>query len=248
MNQTAQPSETQRLITLLRVVGGLVLLALVITGMGLLVEHEAAGSAPSADLSIRDVINHYGYLVGFALIYIEESGVPLFIPGDAFLIYVGHRLPHEVLIMVAAWLGFTLAVTLGATNLYLLARRYGRRLLQHRIASFLHLTPERLDLAEREFKTWGPWALIVGRHIPGLRLPLTVAAGILNLRYPVFAISVAVSSSAWAALFLLLGAIYGDRIEHSIRSSPLLYGSVLIAVIVIAAVVIVWRRRGASHD
>jgi len=41
----------------------------------------------------------------------------------------------------------------------------------------LHLTPQRLERAEGWFVRWGAWALIFGRHIFGLRVPLTVAAG-----------------------------------------------------------------------
>ena len=225
-----------------RVAGGVALLLGVIAVMALLVVHDAAGRAPEADVSIRHVLTQHSYLVGFALIYIEESGVPLFIAGDAFLLYVGHRLPDNFLIFFAAWLGFTLAVTLGATNLYFISRRYGRRLVEHRLAGLLHLTPARLDRAHRWFERWGPWALIFGRHIPGLRVPLTVAAGILMLPYRVFAISVAVSSSAWAATFLLLGALFGDTIERSIRGRPLLYGGVVIGVLLVVAFVVFLRR------
>ena len=226
-----------------RIVGGIVLLIAVIVGMWLLVEHEAAGQAPQADLTIRDYLDKYGYLVGFALIYIEESGVPLFIPGDGFLLYVGHRLPFNFPILFAAWLGFTLAVTLGATNLYLLARRYGRRLLEHRVAKFLHLTPARLDRAEVWFKRWGPWTLIFGRHILGFRVPLTVAAGLLKLPYGIFAISVAISSAAWAGAFLMLGAFFGDSVERSIRSHPLLYAGITGSVVVVIIAVAVIRSR-----
>jgi membrane protein DedA with SNARE-associated domain len=216
--------------------------------MVLLVEHDAAGQAPDADDSIRSLLMQDGYLVGFALLYIEESGVPLFIPGDAFLAYVGHRLPHNVPVFLAAWIGFVLAVTFGATNLYLLSRRYGRRLLEHRFAGLLHLTPERLDTAERSFRRWGPWALIFGRHILGLRVPLTVAAGVLKLPYRTFAISVAISSAAWAAVFLMLGLFFGDSVERSLRSHPLLYfagGAAIVAAVVVIAVV--RARRSPAH-
>jgi membrane protein DedA with SNARE-associated domain len=226
-----------------RVIAGIALLVVVIGGMGLLVEHDASGQAPSADESIGDVLRHYGYLVGFALIYIEESGVPLFIPGDAFLLYVGHRLPPHLPILIAAWLGFTLAVTLGSTNLYLLSRRYGRRLLEHRIARFLHLTPEQLDRAEQWFAKWGPWTLIFGRHLPGFRVPLTVAAGVLKLRYPIFAVSVAVSAAAWAGIFLTLGVLFGTRIEDAIRSSPVWFAAGAVAVVAAAIGVWLFRRR-----
>ena len=233
-----------------RVIGGVVLVIAVIVVMGRRVEHDASGEAPQADQSIGEILRQDGYLVGFALIYIEESGPPLFIPGDAFLLYVGHRLPRNFPVLFAAWLGFTLAVTLGATNLYLLARRYGRRLLEHRVARFLHLTPSRLDRAEGWFARWGAWTLIFGRHIPGFRVPLTVAAGVLKLPYRIFAISVAVSSAAWAGVFLLLGVFFGDSLERSIRSSPLVYGGVAggIVLVVIAVAVIRSRRhnRGPS--
>jgi len=48
-------------------------------------------------------------------------------------------------------------VVLGATNLYLISRRIGRRLLAGRLGAVLHVTPERLDQAERWFHRWGPW-------------------------------------------------------------------------------------------
>src|ERR1700694_824980 len=145
MNCCLDPESTKGPSTRWRIAAGALFVVLVMIAMALLVRHDAAGEALDADVAIGEVLNQYGYLVGFVLIYIEESGPPLFIPGDAFLLYVGHRLPHNFPVLFAAWLGFPLAVTLGATNLYLLSRRYGRRLLEHRIARFLELTPSRLD-------------------------------------------------------------------------------------------------------
>jgi membrane protein DedA with SNARE-associated domain len=236
MNDILDPESTQGPSTRWRIAAGALLVVLVIVAMALLVRHDAAGEALDADVAIGEVLNQYGYLVGFALIYIEESGLPLFIPGDAFLLYVGHRLPHNVPVFLFAWVGFVVAVTFGATNLYLVSRRYGRRLLEHRFASLLHVTPERLNQAEQSFRRWGAWALIFGRHIPGLRVPLTVAAGVLKLPYRIFAVSVAVSSAAWAGAFLLLGLLFGNSIERSIRSSPWIY---LIGVVVVVGVIVV---------
>ena len=251
MNKATDPDNVFGLSARWRVVVGVALLIVVIVVMWLLVEHDASGELPGADRSIGDILREDGYLVGFALIYVEESGPPLFIPGDAFLLYVGHRLPHNFPVLFAAWLGFTLAVTLGATNLYLLSRRYGRRLLEHRFARILELTPSRLDRAEGWFARWGPWTLIFGRHIPGFRVPLTVAASILKLRYRIFAISVAISSAAWAGVFLLLGVLFGDSLERSIRSSPLLWGGVaaMIVLAVIGVAILRTRReRGERRD
>lgn len=230
------------------IAGGVLLLIAVVVGIGFLIEHDVAGEVVDADASISALLKAYGYLGGFALIYIEETGIPLFIPGDVFLLYVGSRLPHDIPILLAAWLGFVLAVTLGSTNLYLLSRRFGRRLIEFRLVRFLDITPERVANAEHWFRRYGPWALIFGRHIPGFRVPLTVVAGLLELPYPIFAVSVAVSSAIWAGVFLILGVVFGNGIEKSIRSNLVLFGAVVVViVVVVAAVAFVRSRRPAKQ-
>ena len=194
------------------------------------------GSPPSA----TQLLSRFGVWAGFVLIYFEESGIPLFIPGDVFLVYVGHQLPPAWWVRIAAWLGFIAAVVLGSTNLYLLSRRFGSRVLQ--LPAFkrvVHVSPERVARAERAFARWGVWALIVGRHIPGLRVPLTVAAGTLRMPYPRFAASVAVSSAIWAAIFLSAGVVYGDTAADLLRSRWLYVG--LAAAVLVAAVLIAVR-------
>ena len=193
-----------------------VLIATLATGLlaliALAVISELHMEPPGLWPDVREAIKRFGYLGGFLLIYVEESGIPLFVPGDVFLVYVGHRLPANLWAWLAAWSGFVVAVALGSTNLYLLSRRLGRRVLAHPVSRFLHLTPERLAKAEGEFRRWGPWAVILGRHVPGLRVPITVAAGILGMELRVFLGSVAISSGIWAAVFLTLGIAYGESV------------------------------------
>src|SRR5204862_76528 len=58
---------------------------------------------------------------------------------------------------------------------------------------------ERLAKAEVWFKRYGVLAIIFGRHIPGFRIPITVACGAFRIPYPVFAPSPAASISISAA-------------------------------------------------
>jgi len=184
-------------------------IAVLVVLIALAVFSELQVEPPGGWPGVREASKRFGYLGGFLLIYVEESGVPLLIPGDAFLVYVGHRLPANPLAWLAAWAGFVAAVVLGSMNLFLLSRRLGRRVLTHPVARFLHLTQERLEKAESEFLRWGPWAVIAGRHVPGLRVPITVAAGILGMKLRIFLASVAISSAVWAAVFLALGRLRG---------------------------------------
>jgi membrane protein DedA with SNARE-associated domain len=173
--------------------------------------------------TMREFIARHAFVPGFVLLYIEESGIPLPAPGDVFVMYVGTRVPHNLFAWIVAWLGLILAVVLGATNLFLISRRYGRRLVEHRYAEMVHLSPERIARAEAWFKRYGVFAIIFGRHIPGFRIPITVASGIFNVPYRMFAPSVAVSTAIWAGVVMIIGINFGPRLESLLRAHTQLY-------------------------
>jgi membrane protein DedA with SNARE-associated domain len=198
---------------------------------------------------VGQLLRHFGLPAAFGLLYLEESGVPMPMPGDVFVMYVGHHSTHGLPTLLAAWLGLIALVVLGATNLYWISRRWGRSIVEHRLAKLLHLTPARIEQAERWFARWGFWTLVFGRHIPGLRVPLTVAAGIFGVRYRVFITSVAISTAVWAGFFMTLGAVFGGRIGHLLRLHREGY-VILPAVIVIAFCVylLILLRRTAKVE
>jgi membrane-associated protein len=184
----------------------------------------------------RDFVARYGAIASLLLLYLEESGIPLPVPGDVYVAYLGHQ-AGSPLRWLAAWLGIVLAVVGGASNLYLASRRWGRGLVRGRLGAAVHLTPHRLATAERWFDRWGALAIVFGRHIPGFRIPITVGVGIFGVPYPTFAACVAVSTATWAAIWLWLGAHYGGRIGHFIGSHRWTYivaGLVILSIVVAA--------------
>ncbi|HET9782386.1 MAG TPA: DedA family protein [Candidatus Dormibacteraeota bacterium] len=171
----------------------------------------------------RDFFRRNAFLAGFAALYLEESGIPLPAPGDVFVMYVGVHVPHQISAWVVAWLGLIVAVVLGATNLWLLSRKYGRRLAESSYAEYMHLSHERLVRAEKWFRRYGVLAIIFGRHIPGFRIPITVAAGVFQVPYRVFAPSVAVSTAIWAGVVLIIGVNFGPRLGRLLQAHAFLY-------------------------
>ena len=173
---------------------------------------------------MQDAIGRQSHLGAFALLYLEESGIPLPAPGDVFVIYVGVHVPLALPFWFAAWLGLICVVVLGATNLYLVSRVVGRRVLENRFARLAHLTPARLALAESRFQRRGVLAIIFGRHIPGFRVPLTVVAGTLKFPYRLFVPSVAVSTAIWLTWFGPSSTLW--QCAHSRGRRPRSVGSV----------------------
>src|SRR3984893_15849726 len=198
-------------------------------------------------LWVREVLHRYTYLAGFGLLYIEESGIPLPAPGDIFVMYVGAHVPRNLPSWIIAWLGLIGVVVLGATNLFFISKKFGRRLAEGRFAEVVHLSPERLQRAEQWFQRYGVIAIIFGRHIPGFRIPITVAAGGLKVSYPVFAASVAVSTAIWAGVVIIIGINYGHRLEQFLRPHREMYW-MWAAVVLVMIIVIAYRvsRAGPS--
>lgn len=222
----------------------------VMIGAAIVVSAIVQGDVPDVVSSgtgwVRQLLHRYSYAGGFGFLYIEESGIPLPVPGDIFVMYVGAHVPRNLLSWLAAWLGLIAVVVLGATNLFFISKRFGRRLAESRFAHVIHLSPERLQRAEKWFQGYGVLAIIFGRHVPGFRVPITLAAGVFRVPYPVFAASVAVSTAIWAGVFLIVGINFGGRVEAFIRLHRETYWLFLAAIVVVVSLSLFRRRRPAA--
>jgi membrane protein DedA with SNARE-associated domain len=222
-------------------IGGLALLLLIIAFL----EGDIPDAVADLGALVRGVLNRYGAPASFVLLYVEESGVPIVIPGDVYVAYLGKLATGSAPKLIGSWLGIIAVVLAGSSNLYWASRLWGRRLLgQPRVSGLLRLDADRLGRAERWLGRWGVLAIIFGRHVPGLRIPITVVAGTLKVRYTTFLPSVAVSSAVWAALGLWLGATFGRSIGSFLTGNRLIYLVVVAAAVLVVAFALiqVWRR------
>ena len=159
---------------------------------------------------IRVFIFQHQTLGLFVVILLEEIGIPLPAPGDVAITYGGYLTTRGTIPYPLAYVAVVGGAVIGATINTTLSRIYGRRIIA-RVGPYLGITEERLVTAENLFKRWGPWAIIVGRHIPGMRIVLSALSGILLVPYRVFTPCVAVSATIWAAIFLELGRLLGPK-------------------------------------
>jgi len=119
---------------------------------------------------LQAFLDQHGVLAGFVMILIEEAGVPVPVPGDFLMLALGVHAHEGRVPLWQALLVMEVATLLGASFLYLLAARAGRGLV-YRYGRYMHLTPERLDRAERWLLRRGSMAIVLGRVTPGDRVP-----------------------------------------------------------------------------
>jgi membrane protein DedA with SNARE-associated domain len=149
----------------------------------------------------------------FLVIFLEELGVPLPAPGDVAVMYAGYLTTTGAIAYPMAYLAVVSGAVLGSACNLTISRKYGRPFIR-RFGKYIGVTEARLMRAEGLFKRWGPWAIIIGRHIPGMRIVLSALSGILGVPYRVFIPCVFVSAIIWAAIFLEIGRRVGPRIRE----------------------------------
>jgi len=98
--------------------------------------------------------------------------------------------------------------------------RYGGRPLLERHGRWFHLSPERLDRAERWFVKWGNFGVLVGRVTPVVRSFVSIPAGVFEMPLAPYCLYSFVGSSVWS--FSIAGFGYGlgssyERFNHVFR-------------------------------
>jgi membrane protein DedA with SNARE-associated domain/uncharacterized tellurite resistance protein B-like protein len=184
----------------------------------------------------------YGVL---AILAAVENVVPP-VPSDAavalgaFLSNRGLTAPLGVFLVT--WLS-NLA---GATAVYLVARRYGRRLFATSIGRRL-LAPRSLAIIEREYLRFGVAGIFVSRFLPGIRAVVPPFAGLVNLSPLRTLIPTGIASAIWYGGITLLGSVIGsewDRINHIVLGVNRTLG-LITAFLILAGIIayFVARRR-----
>ncbi len=149
----------------------------------------------------------------FLILLVEESGVPMPIPGDVLLLVNGIQIAKNPLLFPVYFILSVFSVLIGSTILFAIAKHGGRPLVL-RYGKYIGLTRERLSTVESYFHSSSHYTLAFVRFLPGMRVLGTAVAGILGMRYRVFLVQVTIAASLWIGGLLLAGAILGDRVQN----------------------------------
>jgi len=164
------------------------------------------------------------------LLFAEEAGVPLPIPGELTLVAAGLLIATGGL---DPWLFVPAAIVAcvaGSAAGYGWARLVGEHGLRS-LAARLGQT-SRLEKVTGRLRQAGPKEIAISRLVPGLRVYTSLVAGAVGVDRGGFLAGVVPATVAWVALFTIVGAVAGVPAVHFLTAVEQLVvqGGVLVAL------------------
>jgi membrane protein DedA with SNARE-associated domain len=199
---------------------------------------------------------HYGVLAVFVLMFVDAIFPAA---SELVMVYAGalasgaltHRV--DVLGWHATGLGAYLAVVaagvlgyqLGAILGWWIGDRGGRPLLE-RHGRWLHLTPDRLDRAERWFERWEDWAVLIGRVTPVARSFISIPAGVFEMPFRRYNVLTLIGNGVWCLVLAGVGWALGRSYSTFHHDFRWVEYAVVAGIVLLVAYLLMRRRRAAT--
>ena len=185
------------------------------------------------------------YLLTFALLFAETSGLPL--PALSFALFAaalaGQGTVSFPLVVLATILGGTLGGPVGHS----LGLRRGRSFLE-KMGGRVRLTPERIDSTEEQFERRGKTIVLLRFFVPILPWSAGILAGIAKMPRRTLVLYNFVGITLWALIELTIVAYFSSALQDflaSISISALFW--VATGVVGTFFLIRIFRRRRAAR-
>ena len=192
------------------------------------------------------VVGDLGLKGIFVLMTLESMCIP--IPSEPTMLFAGFNVDQGTYSFIAVVSVGVAANVLGSWIAYGFGR-FGRLELIERHGKWLHITPARMDQADRWFEAYGGWAVFFSRMLPIVRTFISLPAGVAKMPFGRFTLYTLLGCIPWMAGLTFLGMTVDSKWEE--WKGYLHYIDYLVAVLIIAGAVylfIRWRRSGGSAD
>jgi membrane protein DedA with SNARE-associated domain len=184
----------------------------------------------------------YAFLFGIAALDVIFPVVP----SETSVILAGVLASTGDLILVLV-IGLAAAgAILGDNTAYGIGRTLGHRIVER---FFKGERRKRVDWAEKQVTERGGYLIVVGRFIPGGRTVITLACGLLEMRWRRFITFDVAAGLLWASYAALLGYFGGRTFEESpLKGFLVAFAIALVVTGAIEAYRYLKKRRGLAHS
>jgi len=153
---------------------------------------------------------------------------------------VGFGVGSFIVMALAGTLGYFSGALVG----WWIGKSGGRSLLERR-GRWLHVSPERLDRAERWFGRWGNVGVLVGRVTPVVRSFVSIPAGVFEMPLAPYALYTLIGSAVWS--FAIAGVGYGLGSSYKSFDNGFKYAEyAIVAGVLVLAAYLIYRLRKAA--
>jgi membrane protein DedA with SNARE-associated domain len=183
----------------------------------------------------------------FVLMVAESACVP--IPSEATMLFAGFAVAdpgqsaaHHHLTILGITVAGVLGNLVGSWIAYGVGRA-GRLELLERHGKWLHITPARLERADRWFARWGAQAVFFGRLLPVIRTFISLPAGVGRMPLVRFTVLTLAGCIPWVLALGLVGQAVGSDWK-SVKNGLAYVDYAVVVVVVLAVIYLIFRRRG----
>jgi membrane protein DedA with SNARE-associated domain len=159
---------------------------------------------------LNSFLQNFGYLGLFILLLLEESGIPLPVPGDVFIFIGGTQAKFGKTSFFGVVTIVFIATVLGASILYFISAKLARPLVL-KLARLGKVDEEKIEKVSLWFVKRGGWAVVIGRLTPGFRTVTSIVAGLLGIPYRIFVFYTGIAALIWGIIYFNLGYFFGEE-------------------------------------
>lgn len=193
-------------------------------------------------------INQYGYFAIFALIFIQEIGIPTPIPNELLMLFSGYLSFSGTLNLYLLLLTVISADFLGASVLYTTFYFFGPYLISHK-PKWFPLSTERINKLSGKIAKRGLGSVFLGRVTPFIRGYISVIVGLLHIKPKSYLPIALVSACLVTCTYVLLGHFLGPYWSQVAAKLTTIKYVVFFIVAVIACYFAIryFRNKKAKH-
>lgn len=192
--------------------------------------------------SLADSVLTVGYIGVYVALIIEGLGLPF--PGDAAMAFYGFAAAEGTLSLgPVLWVSIAGYLT-GSLLAYYVSRTYGAAWLDG-LSALPVFNQRSMMRTTRLIDRYGPWLLIPGRFLPGVRSVSSYVAGFTRMDFQPFLIYTVIGVTLWCAAWVGLGYWFGDHLKVVLQVTQSWLAYITGAVLIIGVAIWGYRRKFA---
>ena len=157
---------------------------------------------------VTNLIGDHGVPAVFFLMILESACLP--VPSEVIMLFAGYLVSIHSMSLTGAVAAGVAGNIVGSWIAWGVGMSGGRVLLE-RHGRYVHITPERLDMADRWFERRGERIVLIARCLPIIRTFISLPAGIARMPFWRFTLYTAIGCVPWVLALTLLGVQVGSK-------------------------------------